>query len=294
MAKLKLPDRVKAVSFRLFGRIVPSFPAFKLVYQKSGISLLYESYMSVMFFVSMVVFVSAFVVGVIVHEAFLGLSVFQYFMASLAFSLVTAFFIPILFVLFPLLRMNQEKKEIDTNLVYTVGYMGVLSAGGISVERILNRVIEVEPRVSIRNLAKRVVANVRMFGMDVASSLEDVLIHSPSDTFAKLIAGVVNTIKTSGDLKSLFVFETERLLTVKREQLKKTSSALIALAEVYVTAMVMAPIAFIVMLTILSVLGTTQFGLSPVTQLNLVVFFGLPLICIIFIIVLDGVLPKEE
>lgn len=294
MAKLKLPDRVKAVSFRLFGRVVPSFPAFKLVYQKSGISLLYESYMSVMLFVSAVVFVSAFVVGVIVHEVFLRLSVFQYFMASLIFSLITALFIPILFVLFPLLRMNQEKKEIDTNLVYTVGYMGVLSAGGVSVERILNRVIEVEPRVSIRNLAKRVVANVRMFGMDVASSLEDVLIHSPSDTFAKLLAGVVNTIKTSGDLKSLFVFETKRLLTVKREQLKKTLSTLIALAEVYVTTMVMAPIAFIVMLTILSVLGTTQFGLSPVTQLNLVVFFGLPLVCIIFLVVLDGVLPKEE
>jgi flagellar protein FlaJ len=294
MAKLTLPDRVKAVSFRLFGSVVPSFPAFKLVYQKSGIPLLYKSYMSVMFFVSMVVFVLAFVVGVIVHEVFLKLSVFQYFMASLVFSLITALFVPILFVLFPLLRMNQERKEIDTNLVYTVGYMGVLSAGGISVERILNRVIEVEPRVSVRNLAKRVVANVRMFGMDVASSLEDVLIHSPSGTFAKLLAGVVNTIKTSGDLKGLFVFETERLLTVKREQLKKTSSALIALAEVYVTAMVMAPIAFIVMLTILSVLGTTQFGLSPVTQLNLVVFLGLPLICIIFIVVLDGVLPKEE
>jgi flagellar protein FlaJ len=294
MAKSKLPDRVKAVSFRLFGRVVPSFPGFKLVYQKSGIPLLYESYMSVMFFVSMIVFASAFVVGVIVHQVFLRLSVFQYFFASLVFSLITALLVPILFVLFPLLRMNQEKKEIDTNLVYTVGYMGVLSAGDISVERILNRVIEVEPRVSIRNLAKRVVANVRIFGMDIASSLEDVLIHSPSDTFAKLLAGVVNTIKTSGDLKSLFVFETKRLLIFKREQLKKTLSTLIALAEVYVTAMVMAPIAFIVMLMILSVLGTTQFGLSPVTQLNLVVFFGLPLICIIFIVVLDGVLPKEE
>jgi flagellar protein FlaJ len=294
MAKLTLPDRVKAVSFRLFGKVVPSFPAFKLVYQKSGIPLSYESYMSVMFFVSIVVFVSAFVVGVIVHGVFLRLSVFQYFMASLVFSSINALFIPIFFVLFPWLRMNQEKKEIDTNLVYTVGYMGVLSAGGISVERILNRVIEAEPRVSIRNLAKRAVVNVRMFGMDVASSLEDVLIHSPSDTFAKLLAGVVNTIKTSGDLKSLFVYETKRLLTVKREQLKKKLSALIALAEVYITAMVMAPIAFIVMLTILSILGTTQSGLSPVTQLNLVVFFGLPLICIIFIVVLDGVLPKEE
>jgi flagellar protein FlaJ len=294
MAKLGLPDHVKFVSFRLFSKAVPRFHSFELIYQKSDIPLLYESYMSVMFFVSVVVFVSAFVVSIIVHEVFFRLSVFQLCMASLVLSLIATLLVPILFVLFPLLRMNQKRKEIDANLVYTVGYMGVLSAGGISVERILNRVIEVEPRVSIRKLAKRVVSNVRMFGMDVASSLEDVLIHSSSDTFAKLLAGMVNTIKTSGDLKTLFVFETKRLLTVKREQLKKTLSALIALAEVYVTAVVMAPIAFIVMMTILSILGTAQFGLSPATQLNLVVFFVLPSIFAIFIVVLDGVLPKEE
>jgi hypothetical protein len=35
-------------------------------------------------------------------------------------------------------------------------------------------------------------------------------------------------------------------------------------------------------------------SLSPVTQLNLIVFFGIPAICIIFIVVLDSALPKED
>ena len=294
MARLGLPDWVKNFSFRLFGRAVPSFAALKLVYQRSGISLLYESYISVIFFAIFLAFGSTVVVGFVLHIVLFKLTLFQSIVAVLTLSLVVALLVPVVFLLLPLLRVNQKRNEIDANLVYTVGYMGVLSAGGVSVERIFNRVVEVESRAAIRDLAKRVIANVRMFGLDVASSLDDVGSRSPSDVFGKLLIGVVNTIKTSGDLKSLLVFETKRLLTVKREQLKKTLSTLIALAELYVTAMVMAPITFIVMLTILSVLGTTQFGLSPATQLNLIVFFGLPVICIVFIVVLDGVLPKEE
>lgn len=294
MARLGLADWVKNFSFRLFGRAVPSFAALKLVYQRSGISLLYESYISVMFFAVFLAFGSTFVVGIVLHIVLFKLALFQSIVAVLTLSLVVALLVPVVFLLLPLLRMNQKRNEIDANLVYTVGYMGVLSAGGVSVERIINRVVEVEPRAAIRDLAKRVIANVQMFGLDVASSLDDVGSRSPSDVFGKLLIGVVNTIKTSGDLKSLLVFETKRLLTVKREQLKKTLSTLIALAELYVTAMVMAPITFIVMLTILSVLGTTQFGLSPATQLNLIVFFGLPAICIVFIVLLDGVLPREE
>jgi flagellar protein FlaJ len=294
MARFDLADWVKNFSFRLFGRVVPSFAALKLVYQRSGISLLYESYISVMFFAVFLAFGSTFVVGIVLHIVLFKLALFQSIVAVLTLSLVVALLVPVVFLLLPLLRVNQKRNEIDANLVYTVGYMGVLSAGGISVERIFSRAVEVEPRAAIRDLAKRVIANVRMFGLDVASSLDDVGSRSPSDVFGKLLIGVVNTIKTSGDLKSLLVFETKRLLTVKREQLKKTLSTLIALAELYVTAMVMAPITFIVMLTILSVLGTTQFGLSPATQLNLIVFFGLPVICIVFIVVLDGVLPKEE
>jgi flagellar protein FlaJ len=294
MARLGLADWVKNFSFRLFGRAVPSFAALKLVYQRSGISLLYESYISVIFFAIFLAFGSTVVVGFVLHIVLFKLTLFQSIVAVLTLSLVVALLVPVVFLLLPLLRVNQKRNEIDANLVYTVGYMGVLSAGGVSVERIFNRVVEVESRAAIRDLAKRVIANVRMFGLDVASSLDDVGSRSPSDVFGKLLIGVVNTIKTSGDLKSLLVFETKRLLTVKREQLKKTLSTLIALAELYVTAMVMAPITFIVMLTILSVLGTTQFGLSPATQLNLIVFFGLPVICIVFIVVLDGVLPKEE
>ncbi len=294
MAHPRLADYVTNTSFRIFSRWIPHFATFKQTYQKSGLKLIYEAYVAVLFFACTLSFISTFVVGSVVNRVLFGAPLSQSLFASAVLAFVSVMLVSIVFITHPLWRVRQRKAEIDANLVYTVGYMGVLSAGGVSIERIFTRVAEVESRPAIKELANKVTANVKMFGLDVVSSLEDVTRRSPSDTFAKLLVGIVNTIKTSGDLKSLLLFETNRLLTVKREQMKKTLASLVALAEIYVTLMVMAPITFIIMLTILSVLGTAQFGLSPAMQLNLIVFFGLPVICIMFIVMLDGVLPKEE
>ena len=183
---------------------------------------------------------------------------------------------------------------IDTNLIYTTGFMGILSAGGISIERILERVADLERHTAIKDLAKRFLTNTKMFGLDMTSALKDITVHSPSETFSKLFVGLINTVKTSGDIKSFLLFETRRLLQEKREQLKKTLGTLTILSELYISSLVVGPIVFIVILTILSIMGNVVSGLSPAEQLNLLVFFGLPAMSTSFIVILNAVLPEEE
>jgi hypothetical protein len=67
-----------------------------------------------------------------------------------------------------------------------------------------------------------------------------------------------------------------------------------AFGEVYITAIVIAPIVFVVMITILSVMGNVAFGISPTMQLNLLVFFGIPMLSLLFILMLNNILPEEE
>lgn len=291
---MRLVDHLFSASYRLFGSRVPNFTAFRQIYDQSGLSRLYEAYMSAMLFASVVAFISVYVAGAFVYSVFLRLNWLQSFVAVSALSFIGSLVVSVAFILHPLFRLRQRRKQVDNNLVYTTGYMGVLSTGGISIERILDRVTQVEPRPAINDLARRFITDVRVLGMDVTSALEDVKTRSPSDVFGKLLVGIANTIKTSGDLNGLLSFETRRLLNVKREQLEKTLGILVAIGEIYVTAMVLAPITFIVMITILSVMGTVAFGISPAMQLNLIVFFLLPVMSMIFILMLNGILPEEE
>lgn len=293
MTKKETTSHLAAASYRLFGKITPRFTSFKQVYQQSGISRLYESYMTIMLFATLAAFASAFTAGALLHHFFFSLTLFQYLIAVLTFSFVISLAVPIMFISYPVYRRVQGRKEIDANLIYTTGYMGILSAGGIPIERMFERVAEVEQHPSINALARGLITNIKMFGYDVTTSIMQAAARSPSETFSKLLLSIVNTVKTSGDLRSLLTFETERLLHAKREQLKKTLSTLTVLGEIYITTMILGPIVFIIMLTILSVMGNVSFGLSPAEQLNLIVFFGLPVLSALIIVILNGVLPEE-
>jgi len=247
-----------------------------------------------MYFITLTVFAASFAVSFLIHVYIFNLSLYQYLGASLTLSFVVSLTVPIIFVTYPLYRGSQRGKEIDANLVYTTGYMAILSAGNIPVERIFEQVIEVETCSAIKNLAKRFMTNVKMLGLDVTSALNEIAARSPSEILSRLLAGITNTAQTSGDLKNYLIFETQRLLHLKREQGKKTIGTLTILAEIYVTAIIMAPVIFIVMLTLLSILGNVAFGLSPTEQMNLLVFFGLPMISLVFIVILNSIIPKEE
>lgn len=285
---------ITALSYRLFGKAASRFKLLKHVYLQSGISRLYESYVALMLFSAIVTFFAVFVTGALLHYFLFSLTITQLFLAVFALSTVASITVITLFVAYPLYRRKQMRAEIDLNLVYTTGYMEVLSAGGIPIERIFDRVIQVERHPAIRDSAKRLITDVKVFGLDVISSLNDVIKHSPSEVFSKLLAGIINTLKTSGDLTGLFTFETERLLSLKKEQMKKTLNTLLGLGEVYIAGVVMGPVTFIIMITILSVMGTVAFGISPIMQLNLLVFLGIPMICLLFIIILNNALPQEE
>ena len=294
MKKQEKPPYLAVLSYRLFGRMSSHFTFLKKAYVQSGLSKSYESYMALMLFSSSVAFLSIFVADSLVNSILFGLPLFQSLTASLILSCIFLLIVPVIFISYPIYRADQRKKQIETSLVYTTGYMGVLAAGGISAERIFERVTQVEQHLPIRELASRAMANIRIFGLDVVSSLNDVILHSPSETFSKLLTSITNTLKTSGDLKSLLTFETQRLLHTKKEELKKTLNTMTAFGELYITGVVIGPIVFIVMITILSVMGTVTFGISPVMQLNLLVFFGIPALSAVCIVILNGILPEEE
>ncbi len=293
MGNQSFNDRLIDASYRLFGNLIPNIAGFKKDYHKSGMRITFESYMALATTVTLITCAASFAVAFLL-QSLARLPLNQSLLGAVILAFISSMIALICFVAYPFTRISHNKNEIDSNLIYTVGYMSVLAAGGISIERIFDRVVEVERHSAIRNLALRFVTNVKVFGSDVASSLADIQNRSPSEVFSKLMLSVGSTAKTSGDLKNLLMFETSHLLSLKREQLKKRLSSMVALAEIYVTAMVMAPITFIIMITLLSVMGGASGGLSPISQLNLIVFFGIPVICVVFIVILDGALPKED
>ncbi len=195
-------------------------------------------------------------------------------------------------VYYPYYKSGEARGRLDDGLVYFLSYMAILSASGMSIDRILNRISEVEDNPPLVHLAKKFLMNVKLFGMDVRTALKDIEEMSPSTILAKQIEGMRTAIATSGDLKNLLMYEVDKQLQAKREKLKAKMNTLVYIGELYVAIMVITPTLFILVIAILTVLGGS--GGGAIVQLNVIVFIGIPILGAIFTVLLDQTLGREE
>jgi len=266
---------------------------FREIYSESGITLPFRDYMMRAVVILGAVFSLSVILTFSIHSMILQVTGSQLIIAVSILSVTITLLATILVLFYPINKKNEMTKKIENGLLYSLGYMTVLSASGLGIETIMERVAEVENNQSIKQLASKFVMNMRLFGMDITSSLEDIASRSASDTLKNVIESINNNIQTSGELKNLFKFEVDRQMQRKRDDLKKVLSNLTYLGELYVALLVVAPILFILIITILSILGTSISG-GSILQLNLITFFGMPLLSTMFIIILDTTMGGEE
>ena len=197
-------------------------------------------------------------------------------------------------IYYPYYKRGEAKGRLEDGLIYFLSYMTVLSASGMSIERILERIAEVEDNPPLIHLSKKFLMNIRLFGMDIRSALKDIANMSPSKIFTRQLEGISTAIATSGDLKTLLIYEVDRQLQSKREKLRDKLNSLVYVGEIYVVMMVITPILFILIIAILSVLGGQGLGANVTIQLNLLVFIGMPILGGIFLVILDQTMGREE
>ena len=273
---------------------LPVFEEFREIYDESGLSIFYEDYTKLITFGTLGVFIVSALLSWFIHTSVLRAQGPRLILGVAISSLLLTALALFGLLYYPVYHKNQMANKIDNTLIYMVSYMTVLASSGISFERIMEHVAEVEPKGPLKRLASKFITDVRLLGFPMSRALKDMAARSPSKSLTRLLDGIDNISQTSGDLKSLLDFNYGRLLQVKRQQLLKMLNTLTYIGEIYVTLMVVAPILFIVMLTILSIPSGGGSTGGSVTQLNLLVFFGLPFIAAAFLILLDTVLGVEE
>ncbi len=194
---------------------------------------------------------------------------------------------------YPRMQMDSKNRSIEETLLGTTTYMSILASSGMSIERILEKVAMMEKNPEIRYEVHVFLTDIKLFGKPVSQALLDMADRTKNSTFSKMLTGIVNTVNTSGDLSKYLSFETRQLITLKDEETKSILTKLGYMGEVYIAALVVGPILFIIMLSLLSGLDIGT-GLSSMTLLNSMVFIGLPIVSMIFLIILDNIMGGAE
>ena len=133
--------------------------------------------------------------------------------------------------------------------------------------------------------------NVEAFGMDVVSAMRNVADRTPSTEFRQTIYGIISTIETGGDLKKFLENAAKEALFDYRLKREKYMQTLSTYADFYTAVLIAAPLFFVSVLSVMSLVGGSVFGLSIPNAMRIGVYAMIPLMNIMFILFIHYTQP---
>lgn len=275
------------------GRLLPLFRDLDLNLQRSGLKVNFRAYVSLTIFVT--ILTSLFTLALIPTMLFFFLKIppLPAILFGLGGSLFTSAFSAMGFYAYPLYRADKLKRGLEDELLFTTGYMAILTTAGVSPEKIFYSLSNLSEILTVSIEAKNIVRDVGLFGLDIISALEESSKRTSSERFREMLQGLISTIHSGGNLSAYLREKSRQYMKLKRISLRKFSDTLSILSEFYVALIVTGPLLLIIMLAVMEMMGGGFLGmLSSNLLLSLLTYIGIPLGSIMFLIILDAVSPK--
>lgn len=255
---------------------------------KANIPISLPEYISMMIFSALGVFIFSFFVFGTVLALTGGLSGF---ILGIVMSIIFSAGSLVGFYLYPSVLIKQRASKIRDSLPFATMYMSTLAGTGTSLPelfRILGK--ETEEYGEIAKEAEKISRDIETFGMDVSEALEKAANRTPSKDFKELIWGLNHTITSGGSLRSFLHERSESLMNDYQRRVESFAEQLSLLVEMYITVVIVGSIVFTSMSVVMSSF-TSYSGQNIVLIQIAAIFFGLPIISGMFILLVKGMAP---
>ena len=257
---------------------------------KSNLDMLFEIYVGKMILISMLAFLVtfSFIFGVFL---FIGTSLLFALFGGIIFAVAIGFAVLTLYHSYPFHLLTSKKNSVEGNMPFAINHMAAISASGVPPFVMFKLLTSIPEYGEVANEAKRIVRNVDTFGMDVVSAMRNVAERSPSAEFKQFIYGIISTIETGGDLKKYLENSAKEALFDYRLKREKYLQTLSTYADFYTAVLIAAPLFFVSVLSVMSLVGGEVFGLSIPAAMRIGVYVMIPLMNIMFIMFIHYTQP---
>jgi flagellar protein FlaJ len=278
---------------RKIGRALPLFRDLDRNLQRSGLKISFKAYVSLTLFTTIITTASVGTAVPLLLFFLLRLPLIPALLFGLGAALLAWPCTVVGFYFFPLYRADKHKRDLDDELPFTTGYMAILASAGVSPEKIFHSLSTMKQPLAATAEARDVIRHISLFGLDVISALEKTSDRTPSDRLREILEGIISTMHSGGNLAAYLRERFKAHIKLRKLSLKKFADTLSALSEVYVALLLTAPLLFIIMLSVMSVMGGNSLaGFSSDMLLRLLTYVGIPVLAMIFLVIVDSTSPK--
>jgi archaellum biogenesis protein FlaJ (TadC family) len=198
----------------------------------------------------------------------------------------------------PVMMFSSRAPQLEKSLVVLYAYLAALGVSGTSYTEALRKLWEKSESLGAEPELTEVVKRVYILGEDVVEVLKNVAETAPQRDFGNFLRGLANVIESGAGLENFAEVGFETALANMQAKMKEAMGALEIMSEMYVTGAAVMPILALSFAVVLATMGPSakMFGLAlpvaPGTLAGLMAFFGIPLLSIFAILMVDGTLSK--
>ncbi len=264
-----------------FGRyakkIAPYFSQLDPLLKKAEIKCTVEEYLSIAIFICILDFIIEIPILIFIFSAFfpIGLAIILGILSS-AILTAAIFF---LFIAYPTTIISNKSYKIETGLHYSIAYMAAVAASDAPPSLIFKTISEMKDYPELANEMKKLVRDIDAFGMDLLSALKREAERTPSKKLRELLLSMETVVRSGGSLAEFLRAKARDATLEYKRRIREFSSNLSMLSEIYITAVIVGPIFFTVLSSVM--VGMGGGGFSTVILQFMLMFFIIPIISII-------------
>lgn len=272
-------DRIRNI-YLSYGEIAKKLaPTFRYIsgdLKKSGMRYTLEEYLSLAIFISLIVLVVEIPIITLILSFFIP--VILALLLSFTFSIAGAIIIFFLFLNYPKAQVANLASKIEKGLPFSVSYMTAAASSDAPPISIFKTITKIKEYPELSEQAKNVVRDVEGLGMDILTALRREAKRTPSKEFKELLLGIESTISSGADLTVFLNNKANSLFNAYQRKIRNHASLLSMIIEIYITIMIVGPIFFTILSSVMAMMG----GIEGIVSMQaLLSFILMPIISII-------------
>lgn len=258
---------------------------------RSNLNILFEVYVGKMVLSTVVAFGAVLISSSIVFATIFRIPVLLSIAIAFVAAVATAFGVLTIYHSYPFQLITSKKASLQTSMPFAVSHMGAIASSGVPPFVIFKLLASIQEYGEVANEAKRIVRNVEAFGMDLTSAIKNVADRTPSVEFKQFLYGIVSITETGGDLKTYMENASKEALIDYRLKRQKYMQVLSTYADFYTAVLIAAPLFFISVLSIMSLIGGEILGMDIPTAIKVGVYVLMPALNTAFILFIHFTQP---
>ncbi|MBS3150765.1 type II secretion system F family protein [Candidatus Woesearchaeota archaeon] len=211
---------------------------------------------------------------------------------SLMLGVLFFFILLFIFYYYPKVVVDNRRREIKNDLPFAIIHMAAVAGSGAKLVDIFGMLLHGKEYKALAGEIKRIMNYVHLFGYNLTTALKYVAETSPSDEFKELLNGMVGSIESGGSIKNFLKSKAEDTLIRYRLDRKKYVETLSTYTDIYTAVLIAAPLLFVIVLVLISIVGTKLGGLDIGFIEKLGTFVVVPALNIGFIVFMNIVQPE--